>query len=81
MPFCGVSRFVVTGFLAGSWSYGQGQQPFWGVGRLRLSCKGIAEPQSDKCNDSRLFYSYRIGVIFVTGAELLHDFLCKEKRK
>ncbi len=34
-----------------------GQQPFWGVGRLRLSCTGIAEPQSDKCNDLRLFCS------------------------
>ena len=37
MPFCGVSRFVVTGFSTGSWSYGQGQQPVWGVGRLCLS--------------------------------------------
>ena len=32
-----------------------GQQPFWGVGRLRLSVTGIAEPQNDKRNDSRLF--------------------------
>jgi hypothetical protein len=32
-----------------------GQQPVWGVGRLRLSVTGIAEPQNDKCNDSRLF--------------------------
>ncbi len=31
------------------------QQPFWGVGRLRLSVIGFAEPRLDKCNDSRLF--------------------------
>ena len=35
-----------------------GQQPFWGVGRLRLSVTGIAEPQNDKRNDSRLFCIY-----------------------
>jgi hypothetical protein len=33
----------------------EGQQPFWGVGRLRLSSKGIREPQLGKCNDLRLF--------------------------
>ena len=55
MPFCGVSRFVVTGFLTGSWLYNQGQQPVWGVGRLYLSVRGIREPRVDKCNDLRLF--------------------------
>jgi len=40
----------------------EGQQPFWGVGRLRLSSKGIREPQLGKCNDLRLFlYLYKIG--------------------
>ena len=29
--------------------------PFWGVGRLRLSCIGIREPRLGKCNDLRLF--------------------------
>ena len=55
MPFCGVSRFVVTGLLTGSWLYNQGQQPVWGVGRLYLSVRGIREPRVDKCNDLRLF--------------------------
>ena len=49
MPFCGVSRFVVPVLC---W---YGQQPFRGVGRLRLSFIGIAEPHLDKCIDSRLF--------------------------
>ena len=43
MPFFGVPQFAYK------------QQPFWGVGRLRLSCKGFAEPRVDKCIDSRLF--------------------------
>ena len=33
----------------------KGQQPFRGVGRLRLSFLGNAEPHVNKCNDSRLF--------------------------
>ena len=41
--------------MVGLWSYGQGQQPFWGVGRLRLSFLGFAEPHLGKCNDLRLF--------------------------
>jgi len=28
MPFCGVSRFVVTGFSTGSWSLTKGNSPF-----------------------------------------------------
>ena len=36
MPFCGISRFVVLAFGAG-----YRQQPFWGVGRLRLSFLGM----------------------------------------
>jgi len=55
MPFCGVSRFVVTGFSTGLWSYDQGQQPVWGVGRLCLSFLGNAEPRLEKRNDLRLF--------------------------
>ena len=55
MPFCSVSRFVVTGFSTGLWSSDQGQQPVWGVGRLRLSFRGSREPRMDKCNDLRLF--------------------------
>ena len=50
MPFCGVSRFVVP---VSCW---YGQQPFRGVGRLRLSFLDNAEPRMDKCNDSRLFF-------------------------
>ena len=49
MPFRGVSRFVVP---VSCW---HGQRPFRGVGRLRLSFIGIAEPHLDKCIDSRLF--------------------------
>jgi hypothetical protein len=38
-----------------------GQQPFWGVGRLRLSFLGFAEPHLGKCNDLRLFlFPYKI---------------------
>ena len=36
----------------------KGQQPFWGVGRLRLSVMGSREPQDGKCNDSRLFFVF-----------------------
>ena len=54
MPFCGVSRFVVP---VSCW---YGQQPFRGVGRLRLSFIGIAEPHLDKCIDSRLFCIHKI---------------------
>ena len=46
------------------------QQPFWGVGRLRLSCKGIREPHLDKCNDSRLFCII----------QKKSDILCKTRR-
>lgn len=42
-------------FLVGLWLYNQGQQPVWGVGRLRLSFRGSREPRMDKCNDTRLF--------------------------
>ena len=54
MPLCGVSRIVVP---VSCW---YGQQPFRGVGRLRLSFIGIAEPHLDKCIDSRLFVSIQI---------------------
>jgi len=39
----------------------QGQQPLWGVGRLRLSLEGCREPHTGKCNDLRLFCFYKIG--------------------
>jgi len=55
MPFCGMFQFAMPTFRVGLWSYDQGQQPFWGVGRLRLSVIGFAEPQGGKCNDLRLF--------------------------
>ena len=55
MPFCGVSRFVVSAIWLIYGCFDQWQQPVWGVGRLRLSFIGIAEPHLDKCIDSRLF--------------------------
>ena len=45
--------------------------PVWGVGRLRLSCTGIAEPQSDKCNGLRLFCFHTEGTFFVEQSETL----------
>ena len=40
------------------------QQPFWGVGRLRLSFSGSLEPRLGKCNDSRPFlYPYKFGEV------------------
>ena len=46
----GIPRFVVSALKADCW-----QQPFRGVGRLRLSSIRHAQPHVDKCNDSRLF--------------------------
>ena len=54
MPFFGIPRFVVSAKKAEFW-----QQLFRGVGRLRLSCKGVREPRLGKCNDSRLFVSFQ----------------------
>jgi hypothetical protein len=51
-------QFAMPTFRVGLWSYDQGQQPFWGVGRLRLSFLGFAEPRLDKCNDLRLFFVF-----------------------
>lgn len=41
-------------------------RPFGGVGRLRLSCTGIAEPQNGKPQRTRtpFLYSLKIGVVF-----------------
>ena len=54
-----------------------GQQPFGGVGRLRLSVIGFAEPRLDKGNDSRLFFVFiqKIGEIHcvTTGADSIGD--------
>jgi len=48
-----------------------GNSPFWGVGRLHLSCTGFAEPQSDRCNDLRLFYSEeKVTMIFAERSYL-----------
>ena len=55
MPFCGVLQFAVLTFRSGFGRVDQGQQPVWGVGRLRLSFLGIAEPQCGKRSDLRLF--------------------------
>ena len=38
MPFCGISRFAIPVFQPVFGRIDQGQQPFRGVGRLRLSC-------------------------------------------
>ena len=54
-PFRGVFQFAMPTIKVGLWSYDQGQQPLGGVGRLRLSFLGIAQPRFGKCNDSRLF--------------------------
>ena len=65
MPFRGVSRFVVP---VSCW---HGQQPFRGVGRLRLSFIGIAEPHLDKCIDSRLSCIFiKFGEVFAERGEL-----------
>lgn len=48
----------------------QGQQPVWGVGRLRLSFLGFAEPRLDKCNDLRLFlFPQNLARIFAERAK------------
>ena len=60
MPFLRYVSVCYAGFLAGLWSYDQGQQPVWGVGRLRLSSRGSREPHFDKCNDLRLFCFHKI---------------------
>ena len=72
MPLCGMFQFAMPTFRVGLWSYDQGQQPFWGVGRLRLSVIGFAEPQGGKCNDLRLFCIHtKFGEVHYgsTGAE------------
>jgi len=48
-------QFAVPAFESVFGRMTKGQQPFWGVGRLRLSCKGIREPRFGKCNDLRPF--------------------------
>ena len=56
MPFCGVSQFAVPASQLVFGRIDQGQQPFGGVGRLRLSFSGSLEPRLGKCNDSRPFF-------------------------
>ena len=60
MPFCGMFQFAIPILKSVFGRIGQGQQPFRGVGRLRLSFLGNAEPRLDKCNDLRLFRFYKI---------------------
>ena len=50
------------------------QQPFWGVGRLRLSLKGCREPHTDKCNDLRLFciHTKNLARFFAEWGKLLN---------
>ena len=55
IPFCGVFQFAIPTSRSVFGRIGQGQQPLWGVGRLRLSYKGCREPRFDKRDDSRLF--------------------------
>ena len=55
MPFFGVSRFAMPASQLVFGRIDQGQQPFGGVGRLRLSYKGSREPHLGKCNDLRPF--------------------------
>ena len=60
MPFCGVFQFAMPTFQSVFGRIGQGQQPFRGVGRLRLSFSGCLEPRLGKCSDSRPFlYLYK----------------------
>ena len=62
MPFFGISRFAMPAFQPVFGRIDQGQQPFGGVGRLRLSVIRHAQPHFGKCNDSRPFlYSDKIG--------------------
>ena len=64
MPFCGVSRFAVPTAWSVFGLMTKGQQPFWGVGRLRLSCTGFAEPRLGKLQRSTPFlYPYKIGLV------------------
>ena len=58
MPFCGMFQFAVPTIQSAFGRMARGQQPFWGVGRLRLSFRGSLEPRSDKCNDLRPFFVF-----------------------
>jgi len=61
MPLSGVSRFAVPTFKPVFGRMAKGQQPFRGVGRLRLSRTGIAEPHLGKPQRSTPFlYPYKI---------------------
>ena len=59
MPFFGISRFAMPAFQPVFGRIDQGQQPFGGVGRLRLSFSGSLEPRLGKCNDSRPFLFHK----------------------
>ena len=62
MPFCGVSQFAVPTAWSVFGRITKRQQPFWGVGRLRLSNTGIAEPHLGKPQRSTPFlYPYKFG--------------------
>jgi len=68
--------------MVGLWSYGQGQQPFGGVGRLYLSSRGSREPRLGKCNDLRLFlYLYKIGTNPCTARKDSGNFIEGEMRR
>ena len=56
----------------------QSCRPFRGVGRLRLSLRGIREPHPDKCCDSRLFYFLKNGAFVCRTERNSFMFFCKE---
>lgn len=67
MPFCGVSRFAISTFQSVFGFMTKGQQPFWGVGRSRLSVIGMqsltqvnrSEPAPLFCIHSKLVLCFR----------------------
>ena len=69
-----ISRFVVSAPKADF-----RQQPFWGVGRLRLSSIRHAQPHVDKCIDSRLFCIHtNLGKVFFAELEYTQNKNFKE---
>ena len=72
MPFCGMFQFAVPTIQSVFDRMVRGQQPFGGVGRLRLSFRGSLEPRSDKCNDLRPFFCFlkKVTVPSLAGEKL-----------
>ena len=52
-------QFAVSAFFKPVFGrVSHGQQPFRGVGRLRLSFRGCLEPRFGKCSDLRPFFLF-----------------------